>query len=81
MIPAPSAWTPSIVHDFTDSPSTSTVQAPHEEVSQPDVRSGQPQPVAQDVDEQLTRLELELVPRPVHGQCNASHPDGLPSSE
>ena len=31
----PSAWTPSIVQDFTDSPFTSTVHAPHEEVSQP----------------------------------------------
>ena len=31
----PSAWTASIVHDFTDSPSTSTVHAPHDDVSQP----------------------------------------------
>ena len=34
-ISCPSAWTPSTVHDFTDSPSSSTVQAPHDEVSQP----------------------------------------------
>ena len=32
---APSACAASTVHDFTDSPSTSTVQAPHEVVSQP----------------------------------------------
>ena len=32
---APSAWTASIVQDFTDSPSRSTVQAPHDDVSQP----------------------------------------------
>ena len=31
----PSACTASTVHDFTDSPSTSTVHAPHEVVSQP----------------------------------------------
>src|SRR5205085_2609952 len=32
---APSAWAASMVHDFTDSPSTSTVHAPHDDVSQP----------------------------------------------
>ena len=32
---APSAWAASTVHDFTDSPLSSTVQAPHELVSQP----------------------------------------------
>ena len=31
----PSAWTVNIVHDFADSPSTSTVQAPQDDVSQP----------------------------------------------
>src|SRR5437868_3177149 len=31
----PSAWTARTVQDFTDSPSRSTVQAPHEVVSQP----------------------------------------------
>ena len=31
----PSACTASTVHDFTDSPSRSTVQAPHDVVSQP----------------------------------------------
>src|SRR5712691_9770396 len=35
VISHPSAWTPSTVHDFTDSPSSSTVHAPHEDVSQP----------------------------------------------
>ena len=39
----------------------------------PDVRPRQPEPVAEDVDEQLARLELELVAGPVHGQRNASH--------
>ena len=38
-----------------------------------DVRAGQAEPVAEDVDEQLARLELELVPRPVDGQRNVSH--------
>ena len=32
---APSAWAASTVHDFTDSPSSSTVHAPHDVVSQP----------------------------------------------
>ena len=31
----PSAWTASIVQLFTDSPSTWSVQAPHDDVSQP----------------------------------------------
>ena len=35
VIAAPSACAASIVHDFTDSPSTSTVHAPHDDVSQP----------------------------------------------
>jgi len=35
VISAPSSWTPSSVHDFADCPSTSTVQAPHDEVSHP----------------------------------------------
>src|SRR5262245_52343911 len=35
VISSPSAWTPSIVQDFTDSPFTSTVQVPQDEVSQP----------------------------------------------
>jgi len=35
VISVPSAWTPSIVHALTDSPFTSTVQAPHDEVSHP----------------------------------------------
>src|SRR5437764_1254343 len=35
VISDPSAWAASIVHDFTDSPSTSTVHAPHDDVSHP----------------------------------------------
>ena len=31
----PSAWAASTVHDFTDSPSSSTVHAPHEVESHP----------------------------------------------
>ena len=31
----PSAWTASIVHDLTDSPSSRTVHAPHDDVSHP----------------------------------------------
>ena len=35
VISMPSAWTASMVQDFTDSPLTNTVQAPHDDVSQP----------------------------------------------
>src|SRR5262245_30816517 len=35
VIDAPSAWAANIVHDFTDSPSSRIVQAPHDDVSQP----------------------------------------------
>ncbi len=35
MISVPSVWTANIVHDFTGTPSTSTVQAPQLVVSQP----------------------------------------------
>ena len=35
MMSVPSAWTASIVHDFTDSPFTWIVHAPHDDVSHP----------------------------------------------
>jgi hypothetical protein len=35
VISDPSAWTASTVQDLTDLPSIRTVQAPHDEVSQP----------------------------------------------
>ena len=35
VISAPSPWTASTVQDLTDLPSIMTVQAPHDEVSQP----------------------------------------------
>ena len=40
---APSAWTASTVQDFTEAPSSSTVQAPHEVVSQPTFAARSPQ--------------------------------------
>ena len=58
----------SIVQDFTDSPFTSTVQAPHEGGIAADVRPGQPQSLSEYVHEQLARLQLELVPHVVDGQ-------------
>ena len=71
MISSPSAWTPSIVHDFTDSPSTRTVQAPHERRVAADVRPGQAEALPQDVDEELARLDLQLPPRAVDGEGDA----------
>ena len=38
------------------------------------------QGVLRNVDEQLARLQLELVPRPVHGQRNLTHCEGPPWS-
>ena len=73
VISCPSAWTPSTVHDFTDSPSSSTVQAPHDDVSQPTTCPGQAEPLAQDVDEQLARLELELVRDAVDREGDVPH--------
>ena len=54
----PSAWTASIVQHFTDSPSTSTVQAPQHDVSQPTFVPVRPHVVAQVVDEQPPRLDV-----------------------
>jgi hypothetical protein len=51
----PSAWTASIVHDFALSPSTWIVQAPQLLVSQPTWRAGQPEVVAQEMDEEEAR--------------------------
>ena len=61
---APSAWAASIVHDFTDSPSTSTVQAPHDDVSHPTLVPVSPHVLAQVVHEQRARLDVVLGRRP-----------------
>ena len=54
----PSAWTASIVHDFTDLPSRCTVQAPHCRVSQPTWVPVRSEVLADVVDEQRPRLDL-----------------------
>ena len=57
VIRRPSAWTASMVHDFTGVPSTSTVHAPQLVVSQPmwvPVSRG----LAQEVDQQQARLHV-----------------------
>ena len=56
----PSACTASIVHDFTDSPSTCTVQAPHEDVSHPTLVPVSPSCLPEEVDEQRPRLDVGL---------------------
>ena len=61
----PSAWTASTVHDFTDSPSRWTVQAPQDDVSQPTLVPVRPQFVAEVVDEQQARLDVVGVRRAV----------------
>ena len=55
---APSAWTASMVQDFTDLPSTWTTQAPHWLVSQPTCVPVRPQLLAQELDQQRARLDL-----------------------
>ena len=70
VIVAPSAWTASIVHDFTDSPSTSTVHAPHDERVAADVRAGEPEHVPEVVDEQRARFDVVALLHPVHGHRN-----------
>ena len=71
---APSAWAANIVQESVASPSTSTVQAPQLEVSQPDVRAGQPELLPQEVHEQETRLDVPDVLLAVDGDRDgASH--------
>ena len=53
----PSACAARTVHDFTDSPSSSTVHAPHEVVSQPTLVAVRPR-LAQEVHEQQAVLDL-----------------------
>ena len=52
----PSAWAASTVHDFTDSPSSSTVHAPHDGGVAADVGAGEADDVAQVLHEQRAGL-------------------------
>ena len=68
----PSACTASTVHDFTDSPSSSTVQAPHDDVSQPTLvplargrRAGSARAAS--------RLDVRLAPLAVDRQRDVGH--------
>ena len=56
----PSACAASIVHDFTDSPSSSTVHAPHDVVSQPMLVPVSPTHLAQVLHEQRAGLDVVL---------------------
>ena len=58
MTAGPSACAASTVHDLTDSPSSSTVQAPHDVVSQPTLVACSPQVLAQIVHQQQPRLDV-----------------------
>ena len=58
VIVEPSACTAKIVHDFALRPSTRTVQAPHWRGVAADVRAGQAQLFAEEVDEQDARVDL-----------------------
>ena len=60
VIDAPSAWAASIVQDFTDSPSTSTVHAPQLDVSQPTFVAREPARLAQVLHEQRPRLDVMI---------------------
>ena len=74
-----SAWTPSIVQDFTASPFTSTVQAPHDDVAAHG-RPDEPKLLAEHEHEQLTRFDLELVAYAIGGQRHSSHRAPFPST-
>ena len=62
-----------MVQLLTDLPSTQTVQAPHWLVSQPDVRAGEPQVLAQKLDEQRPRLHVDGVTCSVDLQRDRGH--------
>ena len=68
LISAPSAWTASIVHDLALSPLTWTVHAPQLLVSQPMCVPGQPEDVAEEVDEEEPRLDVGLAGLAVDGE-------------
>ena len=61
------------VQDFTDWPSTWTVQAPQFEVSHPTCVPAEPERLAQVVHEQRARLDLVGVGRPVDGHGDPGH--------
>ena len=73
VISAPSACTARTEQLFTLSPSSSTVQEPQFEVSQPMGVPTRPEPVAQVVREQQARLHLVLVDDPVDLHPNSCH--------
>ncbi len=70
---APSAWTARTQHDFTDSPSTWTVQAPQDDGVAAHVRAGEVEALAEEVDEQLPLLDVRLVADAVDGDGDAPH--------
>ena len=63
---APSACAASIVHDFTDSPSTSTVHAPQRRRVAPDLRAGEPALLAEVLHQQRARLDVVILHAAVH---------------
>ncbi len=64
----PSAWAASIRQPRIGVPSTRTVHAPHTPCSQPDVRAGEPEVVAEKVDQVLAPLDVARHRRAVDGQ-------------
>ena len=76
---SPSAWTASIVHDFTDSPSRRTVHAPHDDVSQPTFVPVSPQDVAEVVHEERAGLDVVLpdVPLTVTATFTSASPNSV----
>ena len=66
----PSAWTASIVQDFTAWPSTWTVQAPHWLVSQPTWVPVELEVLAEQLHEQPSRLDVRLPLLPVDRERN-----------
>ena len=78
VIALPSTCTASTLQDFTDRPSSSTVQAPQFEVSQPIGRADQAEIVAQPVHQQRARLHLALPLHAVDIDADPHHPVAPP---
>ena len=77
---APSACTARTVQLLTASPSRCTVHAPQLVVSQPDMGAGQAQGVAQQVHEQQSRLDLDLMLLAVDGEAHGNSAHASPLS-
>ena len=69
----PSAWAASTVHDFTALPSSVDGAGAALRRVAADVRAGQPETLTQHMDQELARLQVELVSPAVDDERDTSH--------